>query len=69
MGIMVSSLSKHGKILMAFVVDSDAAGGTVPVGDKAPVLFGANYPKLQRLKKLYHPEMIFSKWFPIHSKY
>jgi hypothetical protein len=33
--------------------------------DKAPLVFGANYPRLQELKKKYDPEERFSKWFPI----
>ncbi|KDQ54384.1 hypothetical protein JAAARDRAFT_60767 [Jaapia argillacea MUCL 33604] len=33
--------------------------------DKAKILFGENYPRLQGLKKRYDPEQIFSKWFPI----
>lgn len=49
-----------------FIVDPEVDGGDGgPVSDKAPVLFGANYPRLQSLKKQYDPEMLFSKWFPI----
>ncbi len=46
--------------------DSDAAPteGAVPV-DKAKLLFGVNYPKLQQIKKKYDPELIFNKWFNI----
>jgi len=37
------------------------------VGKKTPaaVLFGANYPRLQKIKAKYDPNMVFSKWFPI----
>ncbi|KAI9001297.1 FAD-binding domain-containing protein [Trametes punicea] len=46
--------------------DSDAlpTGGTVPV-DKAKVLFGSNYPRLQQIKRKYDPDMLFRKWFAI----
>jgi hypothetical protein len=43
-------------------VDADDGG---PVSNKARVLFGTNYPRLQQLKKKYDPEMLFSKWFLI----
>ena len=33
--------------------------------DKAQVLFGDNYPRLQELKMKYDPEVLFSKWFAI----
>jgi hypothetical protein len=33
--------------------------------DKAKVLFGDNYQRLQSLKKKYDPEVLFSKWFAI----
>jgi FAD/FMN-containing dehydrogenase len=33
--------------------------------DKAQVIFGQNYPRLQKIKKRYDPENIFNKWFPI----
>lgn len=46
--------------------DSDALAteGAVPV-DKARLLFGVNYPKLQQIKKKYDPELVFNKWFNI----
>jgi FAD/FMN-containing dehydrogenase len=33
--------------------------------DRAPSVFGSNYPRLQQIKKKYDPEMLFSKWFVI----
>ncbi|KAL1741774.1 hypothetical protein HDZ31DRAFT_66609 [Schizophyllum fasciatum] len=33
--------------------------------DKAKLVFGKNYPRLQELKKKYDPDMVFHKWFPI----
>lgn len=33
--------------------------------DRAKVLFGSNYPRLQTLKRKYDPEVIFKKWFAI----
>ena len=32
---------------------------------RADVLFGANYPRLQKLKAKYDPNCVFSKWYPI----
>ncbi|KAF8883995.1 FAD-binding domain-containing protein [Infundibulicybe gibba] len=31
----------------------------------APKIFGENYARLQELKKIYDPDMVFSKWCPI----
>lgn len=33
--------------------------------DHSAVLFGDNYPKLQKVKQKYDPEMLFKNWFPI----
>ena len=33
--------------------------------DKAKLVFAENYPRLQRIKRKYDPEVIFNKWFPI----
>ncbi|THV05381.1 FAD-binding domain-containing protein [Dendrothele bispora CBS 962.96] len=35
------------------------------VTDKAQLVFGQNYPRLQQIKKKYDPTLIFCKWFPI----
>ncbi|RXW25440.1 hypothetical protein EST38_g388 [Candolleomyces aberdarensis] len=40
-----------------------------PSGDhlaqKAEAAFASNYPKLQQIKKIYDPENVFNRWFPI----
>ena len=33
--------------------------------DRAKVIFGENYPRLQKVKKEWDPDMIFNRWFPI----
>ena len=35
------------------------------IATKSSVLFGKNYPRLQRLKKQYDPQLLFDKWFVI----
>ena len=35
------------------------------MSDKAAQLWGANYPRLQKIKKEYDPGMVFDRWFPI----
>jgi FAD/FMN-containing dehydrogenase len=52
-----------------FIVDPEVdagVGGTI--SNKAEALFGANYPRLQQLKKKYDPEVLFSKWFLIQPQ-
>lgn len=50
------------------LVDPDAVVGEGPkdtVFDKARIAFGENYLRLQQVKKMYDPEGLFNKWFPI----
>ncbi|KAJ3500168.1 hypothetical protein NLJ89_g9911 [Agrocybe chaxingu] len=35
------------------------------VGGKSKFIFGENYVRLQSIKKLYDPDNVFNKWFPI----
>ena len=44
------------------VVDGD---GPADMKDRVLSAFGSNYPRLQRVKKIYDPENVFNKWFPI----
>ncbi|KDQ54385.1 hypothetical protein JAAARDRAFT_135772 [Jaapia argillacea MUCL 33604] len=44
---------------------SEVVANGVVAADKAKMLFGSNYPRMQRIKKKYDPEVLFSKWFAI----
>lgn len=46
------------------ILDVDAADGDINQ-DKAKLLFGANYARLQQIKRKYDPDLVFNKWFPI----
>jgi hypothetical protein len=39
--------------------------GEVASKSKAEGLYGDNYPRMQQIKKIYDPELLFNKWFPI----
>ncbi|KAI0771960.1 FAD-binding domain-containing protein [Trametes elegans] len=43
---------------------ADSGAGSASV-DRARVLFGSNYPRMQEVKKKYDPEQLFRKWFVI----
>jgi len=34
--------------------------------ERGKKIFGDNYPRLQKIKKKYDPDVVFSKWFPIN---
>ncbi|CAA7266220.1 unnamed protein product [Cyclocybe aegerita] len=57
--------TKQGEKIGYSNYDPDAAVTSTVAVDKAKAVFGANYPRLQAIKKLYDPENIFNKWFPI----
>ena len=47
--------------LFFFMLDPDAEN----MADKAGVVFGENYPRLREVKKVYDPDGVFNKWYPI----
>ena len=47
--------------LFFFCLDPDAGSQ----GDKASVAFGENYQRLGEVKRVYDPDGVFNKWFPI----
>ncbi|KAF5340312.1 hypothetical protein D9611_007881 [Ephemerocybe angulata] len=50
-------------------IDIPSASIASPTGDhwakRADLAFASNYPKLQQIKKVYDPENIFNRWYPI----
>lgn len=40
-------------------------GDEVISSDRTAKLYGANYKRLQQIKKKYDPDMTFNKWMPI----
>jgi hypothetical protein len=60
--LLLKLSSIHDLIILdpgAVVSDQDAAQ------DRAKLVFAENYPRLQKIKRKYDPEVIFNKWFPI----
>lgn len=50
--------------------DDETGYGNYEIGDpatgrSAEALFGGNYPRLQKIKKDYDPNVVFSSWYPI----
>ncbi|CAA7266217.1 unnamed protein product [Cyclocybe aegerita] len=45
--------------------DPDAVDIDPKGADKARMMFGSNYPRLQELKRRYDPDGVFNQWFPI----
>ena len=59
-GFTLQSFSS-GPFSSFFMLDPDAANRA----DKAGVAFGENYQRLREIKRVYDPEGVFNKWFPI----
>ena len=57
------SLLKRSSIHKRDIILDPAAVGVNQ--DKARLVFAENYPRLQKIKRKYDPEVIFNKWFPI----
>jgi len=43
------------------LLDPDAAASE----DKARLAFGENYERMREIKRVYDPDAVFNKWFPI----
>jgi FAD/FMN-containing dehydrogenase len=62
-----SSRTKSGCSHISLIDSEEApsAAGAVSTGANAEVLFGENYARLQKLKQVYDPDLVFFKWTPI----
>lgn len=50
---------------LPYVLDPDASTGDRSAFDKARLVFAENYPRLQKIKMKYDPDVVFNKWLPI----
>ncbi|KAG8957291.1 hypothetical protein FRC03_010292, partial [Tulasnella sp. 419] len=77
----VASEAKAHALRIKSIIDTKAYGSQAPMcgyplhadpyssatdsDEYSRALFGSNYPRLQQIKKMYDPNMMFNKWFPI----
>lgn len=62
---VTASSSSEAKSSIGYINYADALAIDNATDAHARRAFGPNYPRLQKLKRTYDPEMIFNKWFCI----
>ncbi|KAG9018269.1 hypothetical protein FRB90_011669 [Tulasnella sp. 427] len=63
--VVSGSSSKEAQESLGYVNYADPFSTLNETDEYTKKIFGPNYPRLQEVKKMYDPEMVFNKWFAI----